>query len=340
MKPWPLIEREWIPDSVLRWGIRRLLAKRLMQEERRAGQVDSLIERLRQGPIAVQPDAANRQHYELPTEFFRKVLGPRLKYSCCWWDDKTPDLATAESAMLGLTCDRAALTDGQTVLELGCGWGSLCLYMAERYPRSRIVAVSNSRTQKAYIDERVAQLGLTNLEVITADMNGFETDAGRYDRVVSVEMFEHMRNHEALLGRIRRWLKPDGRLFVHIFCHDRYTYLFESKGEDDWMAQYFFTGGIMPSFDLLGRYNRHLTIEQSWRINGLHYARTLRSWLARMDANRAGLRPVFESTFGSGEAQKWWVYWRIFFMACEELFAFRGGNEWYVAHYRFAPTSR
>jgi cyclopropane-fatty-acyl-phospholipid synthase len=338
MKPWFLIEREWAPDPLLRWGIRRLLEKRLRIEAARARPIEALVEELTRSPIAIHTEDANRQHYELPTEFFRVVLGPRMKYSSCWWDERTPDLSAAEDAMLTLTCDRARLADGQRILDLGCGWGSLSLFVAERYPSARVTAVSNSRTQKAYIDAEARRRGLGNIDVVTADMNDFDTGA-QYDRVVSVEMFEHMRNYQELLARIRRWLKPDGRLFVHIFCHERFAYPFEPDGDNDWMARHFFTGGLMPSFDLLPRFDRDLAVETSWRVNGVHYARTLEAWLERMDANRQVLWPLFIKTYGADHARKWWVYWRIFFLACSELFAYDGGRAWFVAHYLFTPRA-
>ncbi|HMP74914.1 MAG TPA: cyclopropane-fatty-acyl-phospholipid synthase family protein [Kiritimatiellia bacterium] len=339
MNAWPLIEKEWIPDFLLRRGIRRLLAQRLEQEAARAGQLDAFIAELKSSPIAIHTQDANQQHYEVPTAYFKAALGPRLKYSSCLWDDQTPDLAAAEERMLALTCERAQLAPGQDILELGCGWGSLSLYMAERFPAARVTAVSNSRTQKEYIDAEAKRRGLTNLTIITSDMNDFATDA-RFDRVVSVEMFEHMRNYEELLRRIRGWLKPDGRLFVHIFCHERFAYPFETDGDNDWMARYFFTGGIMPSFDLLSRFDRDLVQIDAWKVNGVHYARTLEAWLQRQDTQRATLWPLFVQTYGADHAQKWWVYWRLFYLACAELFAYRGGAEWYVGHYLFKPRAR
>ncbi len=342
MTTWSLVEKERVSDFLIRWGIRRLLAKRLQQESVRfaggAGK-SAFIEELRKSPVALHTADANEQHYEVPTAFFREVLGPHMKYSSCLWDERTPDLAAAEERMLALTCERAGLAPGQSILELGCGWGSLSLYMAARYPSARITAVSNSRTQKAYIDAAAAERGLRNLTIRTADMNDFDAEAGAYDRVVSVEMFEHMRNYEELLARIRRWLKPDGRLFVHIFCHEQFAYPFETDGDNDWMARYFFTGGVMPSFDLLSRFNRDLEQIESWKVNGRHYAQTLEAWLERMDARRATLWPLFESTYGRDQAQKWWVYWRLFFLACAELFAFHRGDEWYVGHYLFKPRA-
>lgn len=340
MNVWTLIEREYVPDFMLRFGIRRLLARRLNQEAEAAQSGDAtarFVEELKRSPIALHTRDANQQHYEVPSVFFKTVLGPRLKYSSCWWDDQATDLVSAEDRMLQLTCERARLADGQDILELGCGWGSLSLFMAARFSNARITAVSNSRTQKAFIDAEARQRGLANLTVITADMNDFDTEQ-RFDRVVSVEMFEHMRNYEELHARIRRWQKPGGELFVHIFCHDRFAYPFETDGDNDWMARYFFTGGIMPSFDLLSWFNRDLRVAETWKVNGLHYSRTLEAWLERMDAHRSTLWPLFVETYGTDQARKWWVYWRIFFLACSELFAYAGGNEWYVGHYRFTQS--
>jgi len=337
-----LLERDLLPDPLIRWGIRRLLRDRLAQESARAaapGHLDKFMAQLKASPIAIHTADANQQHYEVPTSFYQRVLGPRLKYSSCLWEDGTTSLAAAETAMLNLTCERAELRDGHDILELGCGWGSLSLFMAERFPASRITAVSNSRTQKEYIDSAARQRGLLNLQVITADMNDFRTDR-TFDRVVSVEMFEHMRNYRDLLARVRGWLRDDGLLFVHIFCHDRFAYPFETDGDRDWMARYFFTGGIMPSFDLLSRFDDHLQQVQAWTVNGRHYARTLEAWRELMDQQKADLWPLFVQTYGARNATRWWVYWRVFFLASAELFAFNNGQEWYVGHYLFRPRAR
>ena len=327
-------ERGRLPDSVIRLGIRRLLKHRLRDLQTRPIDVETFLQSTFDQPVAVMCDSANDQHYEVPAQFFRKVLGPNLKYSCCFWRDGVSDLETAERDALEITCQNAQLFDGMKILELGCGWGSLSLFMAERYPNSQITSVSNSSSQRAFIQQKAAERGLDNLTVLTADMNDFSTSE-RFDRVVSVEMFEHMRNHRALTNRIRDWLHPEGRLFVHIFCHQKSAYLFETDGEQNWMGRHFFTGGMMPSVDLLPRACESMKLLQQHSWNGQHYAKTCRAWLNRQDINAKSLKPVLAETYGAEYAIRWHNRWRLFFMACEELFAFGGGKEWFVSHYLF-----
>ena len=333
----PLLRNGLVPDTLIRTGIRSLLRDRL-EQEKKADRKVRFIEEMKTGPLAIHTKAANEQHYEVPTGFYLKVLGHRLKYSSCLWPPEVRDLDAAELAMLDLTVGRAGIVDGMDILELGCGWGSLSLYMAARFPHARITAVSNSRTQKEFIDAEAARQGLLNLRIITCDMNEFKPD-GAFDRVVSVEMFEHMRNYELLLKDIACWLKPEGKLFVHIFVHEHFAYPFETGEENDWMARYFFTGGLMPSFDVFSYFTKDLVIEQKWAVSGQHYEKTLNAWLDKMDRQREELTPLFQAAYGD-QYKTWWVYWRLFFMACAELFGFRQGKEWYVGHYLLKPVPK
>jgi len=333
-----LAEHGYAPDSWIRSGIRRLCAERL-EEEAAAGVASSSFAALmREGPVAPVPDKANEQHYELPPGFFQAALGPRLKYSCCHWGPDVQTLAEAEEEALRISCERAQLADGQQILELGCGWGSLSLWMAEHYPASRITAVSNSAPQRRFILAKAAALGLTNLEVITCDMNDFQTER-RFDRVVSIEMFEHMRNYEELLRRISTWLRDDGKLFVHIFCHRRFGYALETEGAANWLGRHFFTGGIMPSLDVFEHFAQDMRLAQRWTWSGDHYEKTANAWLENMDRRRAEVLPQLALCYGARNAELWCARWRIFFMACAELWGYAGGGEWLVGHYLLEPQS-
>ena len=336
-----LAEAGKIPDAMIRLGIRKLCAQRLKNEniddpELQQEAFQKLIEELRQSPIAIETDAANEQHYEVPTPFYLASLGKRLKYSCAYYQNDSVTLDQAEEAMLGLYSERAELANDQNILELGCGWGSLTLWMAEHYPNSKITAVSNSSTQKQYIDGVCADKGFSNVTVVTQDVNQLEFSEPQFDRVVSIEMFEHMRNYRTLLERIAAWLKQDGKLFVHIFAHRSIMYPFEVKGQEDWMSKYFFTGGLMPSTDTLLHFQEHMDISKRWLVNGQHYEKTCNHWLEKTDENKQTILTAFEQTYGKEEAITWFHRWRLFYMACAELFGYNKGNEWLVAHYLFA----
>jgi cyclopropane-fatty-acyl-phospholipid synthase len=326
-----------VPDSVIRAGIRRLLERKL--NEIHAGDVEKgaiiknrFVQMMAESPIALVPHLANEQHYEVPASFFSEVLGKNRKYSCCYWPKGVEDLEAAEEAALQATVERAGIEDGMKILDLGCGWGSLTLWMAEHFPNASITSVSNSQSQHDYITQAAGNRGFDNVGVHVCDMNDFDAP-GTYDRIVSVEMFEHMRNYPELFRRISNWLEPDGRFFMHIFCHRTTPYEYIDKGPSDWMSRHFFSGGIMPSADLPTRIGGDLTVERHWQWNGRHYARTLRAWLDRMDARKTAVMPILEETYGRDQADRWRMRWRIFFMACEELFAYNGGSEWYVSHY-------
>jgi len=334
-----ILEKNLLPDSVIRFGIRRLLKQRLLKEQKSTLEEEKealikLVEYLKQSPIAVNTLDANEQHYELPTRFFQTVLGEHVKYSCGYWEKEDVTLDESEKAMLQLTCERAGIQNGESILELGCGWGSLTLFMAERFPKSDITAVSNSKTQKEYVDGEAQKRGLTNITVITSDINDFSTEK-EFDRIVSVEMFEHMRNYKALLEKVRDFLKPGGELFVHIFSHHKYAYLFEVKDNTDWMAKYFFTGGIMPSDNLLLYFATDFETKNHWIVNGEHYEKTANAWVKKMDANKDEILKMLAETYGEENKIKWWVYWRVFFMSCAELWGYKGGKEWFVSHYLF-----
>lgn len=333
------VENGWVPDVLVRKGAAKLSKGRL--EADHSLNADQVLEDLRNGPIATHTDEANDQHYELPAAFFEKCLGPRLKYSCASFDDPKMGLGDAEVAMLEQYLIRAELRDGQRILELGCGWGSLSLFMAEKLPNSEIVVVSNSNSQREYIQARAALFGFFNLTVITANMLDFDPanhqQAAPFDRVVSIEMFEHMHNYAELLRRVSTWLKPDGALFVHIFCHRSLFYKYVAEGSSNWMAKYFFTGGTMPSFDLFERFDDDLKVVKKTWLSGQHYERTANAWLANMDACKAELMPVFEQTYGK-DHKKWWQRWRMFHIGVAEMFGYDQGRQWGVGHFLLKPA--
>ena len=334
-----LAEKGIIPDYFIRQGIVRNCENRLNNEnvsntEKVSSKKQSWIQQMKESPIALVPEKANEQHYEVPPAFFENVLGKHLKYSSGYWPDGVNSLDESEESMLELSFERAQLVDGDSILELGCGWGSLTCYMASKLPNSKITAISNSKDQKEHILNRCKNQGLDNIEVITADMNDFGTE-NKYDRVVSIEMFEHMRNYKKLLSKISSWLHDDGKLFIHIFTHQSVVYPFENQGEADWMAREFFSGGMMPSHDLLLHFQDDLIIEDIWRMSGTHYEKTSLAWVNKMDANKDIVMKIFSETYGD-DAKLWFQRWRIFFMSCEKLFGYNNGSDWGVSHYRFS----
>ena len=334
------VEQGLVPDRVIRLGIRRLLKERLAEmratdAEAAEDMNQAFIAHMRGAPIALLPDKANEQHYEVPAEFFAATLGPHRKYSSCFWGAGARTLAQAEADALRITCERAGLRDGQDILELGCGWGSLSLWMADHYRASRITAVSNSHSQRCHIERQAEARGLVNLSVVTCDFNDFDTTPGHYDRVVSVEMFEHLRNWPQAFARVARWLKDDGRFFMHVFAHRGAPYAFEERDETDWMSRHFFSGGMMPSDDLPLHFQDDLRVDRRWRWDGTHYQKTSEAWLRNMDASRDALMPLMTTTYGQS-AEIWWQRWRLFFMSVAELFGHDGGQQWWVSHTLFS----
>ena len=334
-----LFERGLLPAFLMKAFIRRVTAASLRKfraapVEKRAAYHAALVRKLKRSPVAVHVDTANVQHYELPPEFFQTVLGKRMKYSCCYWPSGVRALDESEERMLDLTCRRAQVEDGQTILDLGCGWGSLALWIAQRYPKCDVTAVSNSRLQRDYIRKECGRLGISNVEAITADAAEFTTKR-RFDRVISIEMFEHIKNYDRLMEKIAGFLVPDGMLFVHIFCHREVAFEYLKQGPNRWMAEHFFTGGNMPSFDLILHFQRDLHLVRSWAVSGTHYRRTLKAWRKKLEANKPALRALFGRIYGLENGRLWYNRWRLFFLVCEVNFGFRGGDEYFVAHYLF-----
>jgi cyclopropane-fatty-acyl-phospholipid synthase len=339
-----LLQTNRIPDWPIRLVLRITLSLSLRRRygaslEEQTVEKRALIEKLRRSPVSMHSDYPNRQHYEVPTQFFQLVLGKRLKYSCCYWPDEVKGIDEAEEAMLHLNCERACLEDGMDVLELGCGWGSLCLWIAENHPNSRVVAVSNSRTQRAYIEECCRERGIENVEAIMADVSEFRTDR-RFDRVVSIEMFEHMKNYERLMAQIASWLRPGGMLFVHLFSHREFAWEFDASDPKNWMARNFFTGGTMPSDDLLLYFQSDLRLVDHWQLDGTHYARTLRAWLENLDRHEAAARAIMTQVYGKANETRWLANWRLFFLICGEVWGLRSGREFLISHYLFEKQRR
>lgn len=333
-----LCEQGRLPDWLTRAGIRQRLSKQLHAgysggEEARERRLQTLLQQLREDPIAVATEQANEQHYEVTPDFYRYSLGYRLKYSSGYWPDGVNTLDASEDAMFELYAERAQLQDGQKILDLGCGWGSLTLWLAEKYPNAQITSLSNAANQRAYIESQAAERGYGNIQVYTADINVAELSGG-FDRIISIEMFEHMRNYQLLLKKVADWLAPQGMLFVHIFAHRELAYLFESDG-DNWMGRHFFTGGIMPSKDLLLNFQDDLLLQERWWVSGCHYERTCNAWLEKTDQHRERIQALFEQDHDPQSAAVWLQRWRMFFMACAELFGYQQGEQWGVAHYRF-----
>jgi cyclopropane-fatty-acyl-phospholipid synthase len=334
-----LAESGSLPDSIVRQGIRQLVKQRLVEisannSEIGMAQMTQFIAAMNGAAIAPLPELANAQHYEVPADFFHYCLGINRKYSSCFWMPDTQTLDEAEVLALTQTCDHADLHDGQTILELGCGWGSLSLWMAAKYPKASITGVSNSNSQREYIMNTAKSRGITNLNIITADMNIFEAPSS-YDRIVSVEMFEHMRNYQVLYGKVASWLNTGGKFFKHIFVHRNTPYAFEVQNDGDWMSRFFFSGGMMPSDDLPLHFQDNLKLIQRWRWDGTHYEKTANAWLANMDKNANAITPILAATYGDDYVEMWRNRWRMFYMACAELFGYNNGQEWWVTHYLF-----
>ncbi|NRA65408.1 MAG: class I SAM-dependent methyltransferase [Pseudobacteriovorax sp.] len=336
-----ILSRGMVPEPVVRLGIKRLLKQRIRDEsdsdvEVAQNRFNTLIENLKNSPIAIETKEANRQHYELPAQFFELVMGKYLKYSSGYWKEETKSLTEAEEAMLKIYLERADIQSGQKILDLGCGWGSFSLFAAQAYPDSEFTAISNSAIQRRFIEGRISSLGIKNLKVITQDINHLDLET-KFDRIISIEMFEHMRNYEKLLEKVSHMMQPDGKLFVHIFTHKTLAYLFEDNDSTDFLTRNFFTGGTMPSDHLLHYFNKDLSVSKHWVVNGCHYGKTSEAWLENMKSHEKDIMAIFREHYGK-EARRWWHFWKVFFMSCAELWNFESGNQWHVSHYLFQKT--
>jgi cyclopropane-fatty-acyl-phospholipid synthase len=338
-----IMAKNLIPDPFIRWGIRKLCKKRLVDEKAHKLETSrenfyDFIDELKSSSIAKETDAANEQHYEVPSEFYTLCLGENLKYSSSLFKNKNESLHEAENNMLELYIKRSGVVDGDEILDLGCGWGSLSLHLAKKFPNSKITGLSNSSTQKTHINHQAQLRGISNLEIVTGDINKVELNK-TFDKILSIEMFEHMRNYKDLFKKVANWLKADGKVFLHVFCHKEIAYPFEVKDESDWMSKYFFTGGIMPSEDLFFHFQEDLKISKHWRVNGKNYQLTSEKWLENITQNKKRTLELLANTYGKDKALEKWVQWRVFFMACAELFGYNKGNEWFVSHYLFEKQS-
>ena len=337
----PLLARGLIPDWILRRGVRSQGKERLnmMNKVDSTKEYSKFINEASTGNIAVNTDDANNQHYEVDSEFFKYCLGKNLKYSCCFWDENTLDLDAAEDNMLEIYSQRAQITDGMSILDIGCGWGSLSLFLAQKYPKSEITGVSNSSSQKIFIDSVASERNISNLNIITRDINDFRTEE-KYDRILSIEMFEHTKNTKKLMNLINDWLNPNGLFFMHVFAHKENPYYFDRDQKNAWMAKYFFTGGMMPNHNLFKDLKSNLEYQKSWILSGEHYERTSNAWLDKMDQNKSKILSLFERSNSSSVAKRKFHFWRLFYIACAEIFGYDNGNEWVVSHHLFKKSAK
>ena len=326
-------ERVPLPDVIIRAAIHRLCSRTAARLATGNAESDAwFADAMAARAIAEYTDEANARHDEVPAAFFAHVLGPNRKYSSCFYKEPASTLQEAEEEALRQTVEHADLADGQSILELGCGWGSLSLWMARQFPHSLVTAVSNSNSQREYIEGEAAQRGLANLRVITS---GHEPVRAR-SAVRPCRLRRDVRAHDEL-ARIddprARWLKPDGRFFLHIFTHRSGAYLFDRADGEDWIAQHFFTGGVMPSHHLIRQYADLFEVEKEWRWSGVHYQRTAQDWLDNFDSHRDEIERVLRKVHG-GETALWMRRWRWFLLATAGLFGYADGSEWGVSHYR------